>query len=148
MRKVRKILYAAAGIIRYRPINMALNRITAITPLDFSPISRLRELKLTKLAVLLNTLAQWCTSWCHQLRSWVQTLGINQRGIMCLLVGVLLDVQVPCWEVHQQLIVFGSSFCHCSSSILEPPDHENTRHKSSFVTAIPAVANEGSFESP
>ena len=32
------------------------------TPLDFSPISRSWELKLTKLAVLLNALTQWCTS--------------------------------------------------------------------------------------
>ena len=38
------------------------NRITAITPLDFSPISRLRELKHTKLAVVLNALSQRCTS--------------------------------------------------------------------------------------
>ena len=112
-----------------------LNRITAITPLDFLPISRSRELKITKLAWLLNALAQRCTSWCHQLRSWVQTLGTNQRGIMCLFVCVPVKVQFPCWEVHQQL-VSGSSFCGCSSATLEPPDHENTRRKSSFATAI------------
>ena len=106
-----------------------VNRITAITSLDFSLISRSRELKLTKLAVLLNALAQRCTSWCHQLRSCVQTLGVNQRSIMCLLVDMLSRVRVPCWEVSQQL-AFGSSFCGCSSSILEQPDHENTRRKS------------------
>ena len=81
-----------------------INMITAITPLDFSPISRLRDLKITKLAWLLNALAQRCTSWCHELRSWVQTLSINQRGIMCLLVGVLFGVQVSCWKVRQQLV--------------------------------------------
>ena len=54
---------------------------------------------------------------------------------MCLLVSVLVKVQVPCLEVHQQR-VFGSSFCRCSSPILEPPDHENTRRKSSFATAV------------
>ena len=113
----------------------AINRIAAITPLGFSPISRSRELKLTKLAVLLNALAQRCTSWYHQVRSWVQTLGINQRSIMSLLVGVPIEVQFPCWEVHRQL-VFCSSFCGCSSATLEPPDHENTCRKSSFATAI------------
>ena len=40
-----------------------LNRISAITPLGFSLISHSRELKLTKLAVLLNALTQQCTSW-------------------------------------------------------------------------------------
>ena len=85
--------------------------------------------------MLLNELAQRCTSWCHQLRSSVQTQVINQRGITCLIVGVPVKVQVSCWEMHQQL-VFGSSFCGCSSSILEPPDHENTRRKSLFATAI------------
>ena len=41
-----------------------------------------------------NTLAQWCTSWCHQLRACVQNPGINPRGIMCLLLdGVGLGVQ-------------------------------------------------------
>ena len=84
--------------------------------------------------MLLNALAQRCTSWCHQLRSWVQTLGVNLRGIMCLLVDVFFRVRAPCWEVRQQL-VFGSSFCGRSSSILEQPDHENTRRKSSFATA-------------
>ena len=54
---------------------------------------------------------------------------------MCLLVSVLVKVQVPCLEVHQQR-VFGSSFCRFSSPILEPPDHEDTRRKSSFVMAI------------
>ena len=46
-------------------------------PLDFLPISRSWELKLTKLAVLLNALAQRCTSWCHQLRSCVRIQAIN-----------------------------------------------------------------------
>ena len=112
-----------------------VNRITAVTPLGFLPISRSRELKFTKLAVLLNVLAHWCTSWCHQLRSCVQIRGINQRGNMCLLVGVPVEVQILCWEVHQQFI-FGSSFCGCSSSILKPTDDENTCRKSSFATAI------------
>ena len=106
-----------------------------ITPVDFSPISGSRESKLSKLAVLLNALARRCTSWCHQLRSRVQTQGVNQRDIMCLLVGVHVKVQFPYWEVHPQLI-FGSSFCGCSSATLESPDHENTRRKSSFATAI------------
>ena len=35
---------------------------------------------------------------------------------MCLVVAVSVEVQVPCWEVHQQL-VFGCTFCGCSSSI-------------------------------
>ena len=111
------------------------NRITDITPLDFLPNLRSHELKLTQLAGLLNTLAQRSTFWCHQLRFCVRTQDINQRSIMCLVVGVLVKVQLPYWEVHQQL-VFGSSFCGCSSSILEQPDDKNTRRKSSFATAI------------
>ena len=59
---------------------ITVNRISAITPLAFLPISRSRELKLTKLVVLLNTLAQWCTSWCQHLRSWVRTKCINPKG--------------------------------------------------------------------
>ena len=43
--------------------------------------------------------------------------------------------RAPCWEVCQEL-AFCSSFCGCSSSILESPDHENSRRKSSFATAI------------
>ena len=85
--------------------------------------------------MLQNTLARRCTSWCHQLRFRVQTMGINKRGIICLLIGVLSRVRVPCWEVRQEL-VFCSSFCGCSSSILKQPDHENPRRKSSFATAI------------
>ena len=54
---------------------------------------------------------------------------------MCLLVGVVAKVQAPRWEMRQQL-VFGSSFCGCSSSILDPPDHEDTCRKFSFATAI------------
>ena len=56
-----------------------LTGLVLLPPLDFLLISRSQELKLIKFAVLLNALAQRCTSWCHQLRSWVQTLGINQR---------------------------------------------------------------------
>ena len=46
------IISASSGV-KTNPLLYYLNRITAITPLDFLPISRLRELKLTKLAVLL-----------------------------------------------------------------------------------------------
>ena len=83
--------------------------------------------------MLLNALAQWCTSWFHQPRFCVQTPFTKPRGIMCLL-AIVANVQAPRWEVHQQL-VFGSFICGCSSSILNPPDHDNTRLKSSFATA-------------
>ena len=90
-----------------------INRISAITLLDFSPISRSRELIITKLAWLLNALAHLCTSWWHHLRSWVQTLGTKPRAIMWLLVGGVAKVQAPPWEAYQEL-VFACSFCGCS----------------------------------
>ena len=127
--------YAPSFVINGPKFAKLFNRITAIIPLDFSPISRSQELKLTKLAVLPNTLVQRCTSWRHQMGSWVQTLGIYQRGIMCLLVGVPVEVQFPCWEVPRQLL-FSSSFCGCSSATLEPPDHENTCRKWRFAMGI------------
>ena len=72
--------------------NEAVNRITVITPLDCSPISSLRELKLTKLAVLLNALAQRSTSWCHQPRPCDRTPRTKPRGVLCLLIGVVANV--------------------------------------------------------
>ena len=79
------------------------NRICAIRPDIFLPILRLWDLKLTILAVLLSASAQWCTSWRHQPRACVRTQGINPRGIMCLLDGVVLVVQAPYWEPLQEV---------------------------------------------
>ena len=42
-----------------------------------------------------NTLAQWCTSWYHQIRICVQNTDVNPRDIMCLLDSVVLGVQAP-----------------------------------------------------
>ena len=94
------------------PLGLGFYRISAITPLDVSPISRSRELKLTKLAVLLNTLAQRCTSWCYQPRPCVRTPGTKPRGINYLLVGEVVEVRAP-RRVTCHLLVFGSSFCGC-----------------------------------
>ena len=64
---------------------------------------RFCQLNLRKLAMILNTLAQWCTSWCHQPRACVQTQGINRRGIMRLLDDVVLDVQALRKELLQEV---------------------------------------------
>ena len=49
--------------------------------------------QLTKLAVRLNTMAQWCTFWRCQAKACVRIQGNYPRGIMCLLVDVVPGVQ-------------------------------------------------------
>ena len=98
----------------------SLDRICAIRPGNFSPILRPWDLNLTKLAVLLNALAQWCTSWCHQPMACVRTQGINRRGIMCLLDGVVLGVQAPYWKPLHEV---------AARSFLVVLAHEITSHQ-------------------
>ena len=69
--------------------------------------------------MLLNALAQWCTSWCHRLRACVRTQGINLRGIMCLLDDVVLGVQAP----HEEPLEDAAA-----RSFLVVLVHEITRH--------------------
>ena len=61
------------------------------------PSTRSRELKITKVALLLKALAQWYISWHYQLMAWVQTPGTKPKGIMYLLVGVQVGVQALPW---------------------------------------------------
>ena len=113
--------------------------ISLLTALSISPYiygqSARARVYTHKIARPATPLAQRCTSWCHQSRPCVRTPGTKPTGIMCLLVDVVAKVQTPRWMACQQL-VFDSSFRGCGLSSLEPPDHENSRRKSSFVTAI------------
>ena len=52
------VMLPVIGNTKLKSMSYFINRITAITPLDFLPISRSWELKLTKLAVLINASAQ------------------------------------------------------------------------------------------
>ena len=74
---------------------------------------RLRDPKLTKLAVLQNALTQWCTSWRCQPRACVRTQGVNLRGIMYLFIDVVVGVQASHEELLQKTAAhsfFGGSY--------------------------------------
>ena len=58
---------------------------------DFASVG----LKTHEFGSVANALAQWCTSWCHQLRAYVRNPGFNPRDIICLLDDVVLEVQAP-----------------------------------------------------
>ena len=128
--------YAPSFVINGPKFAKLFNRITAIIPLDFFADFTFAGVKTHKIGcadkrigpavyLLVSSAEVMCSNLRHQ----------PKKQHMCLVVGVPVKVKVPCWEVRQQL-VFGSSFCGCSSSILEPPDHENIHRKSSFATAI------------
>ena len=95
-----------------------------------------------------TTFAQWCTSWCRQPRAYVQTLGTNPRGVMCLFDGGPVEVQAPCWVAHQ-LLVLGSSFVVVACLI---SSHLTMKQLLQIIVcddnSLAIVSNEGSIESP
>ena len=76
----------------------------ALVPLYILPIhakivaTYVTGLKTRKIGRPANALAQWCTSWCHQLRACFRNPGVIPRSIMCRLDDAVLWVQAPCKE--------------------------------------------------
>ena len=71
--------------------------VLCIKPMCFCQFCKrtLVGIKSREIGRVANALAQWCASWRHQPNVYVQNLGINQRGIICLLDGVTLGVKAP-----------------------------------------------------
>ena len=85
-------------------IDLAYLTVLSLMPYVYGNFARAR-LHTHKIASVTTWVAWRCTSWCHQPRPCVRTPDTKLSGIMCLLVGVLAEVQAPRWVACHQLVL-------------------------------------------
>ena len=78
-------MYSNLDILSFQYGNFQqLNGISVIALVNFLPRLRPWDAKLTKVGRPTNALAQWCTSWCHQVRVCLRNSGIKQGNLVPL----------------------------------------------------------------